>query len=205
MNESKSSFKISKPVFYIGLVSFFTDTSSEAIYPLLPVFLTSVLGATPAFIGLLEGVAESTASITKFIFGWLSDRTGKREPLVIGGYSIANIIRPLIGFATAPWQVLTLRFTDRIGKGMRTAPRDAWLASLSTPETRARVYGFHRSMDHAGAVLGPILATIFLWFYPEKYRPLFLLTLIPGLLAVVFIFAARKAENVPSHITPLPK
>lgn len=189
--------KISKPVLFLGCVSFFTDAASEMIYPLLPLFLTEHLRASALFVGLIEGVAESTAAVTKFLFGWLSDRLRKRTRFVVAGYTLANTIRPLIGLATSPWHVLLLRFTDRIGKGMRTAPRDAWLAELADHNTRGKTFGFHRAMDHAGAVVGPLLATAFLVFYPGELRPLFLVSLIPGLIAVGFIIAAKKTSLGP--------
>jgi MFS family permease len=188
---NNTPFKITRPIFFLGLASFFTDASSEIVYPLLPIFLTSVLGATTMFVGVVEGVAESTAALTKYLFGWWSDRVGKRTRFVIGGYALANSVRSLIGLATSPGQVLALRFTDRIGKGMRTAPRDAWLAGLAPSEARGRAFGFHRAMDHAGAVTGPLLATGFLFLFPGQLRPLFLWSLAPGLVAILCVVAAR--------------
>ncbi len=188
-------FKVSRPLFFLGLASFFTDAASEIVYPLLPIFLTSTLGASFMFVGLVEGVAESTAAFTKYFFGWWSDKAKKRTRFVIGGYTLANTVRPLIGLATAPWHVLGLRFTDRIGKGMRTAPRDAWLAGLVAPETRGRAYGFHRAMDHAGAVTGPLLAAAFLFFFPGELRALFLASVVPGLVAVFCIALAHWAHK----------
>jgi MFS family permease len=206
MKQVFKSFRFSPAVYFLGFASFFTDVASESIYPLLPIFLTSVLGASPAFIGLVEGVAESTASLTKVLFGWISDRSRKREPFVLGGYGIANLVRPLIGLAMAPWHVLALRFTDRIGKGMRTAPRDAWLASVCSLSERGNVFGFHRAMDHAGAVLGPLLAAVFLWFYPGGYRPLFLLAFIPGILGVLSVAGAlRTGKNAKILSSDQPK
>ncbi|MCG3204471.1 MAG: Multidrug resistance protein MdtH [Elusimicrobia bacterium] len=196
-----SRFGIPKSAFFLGVVSFFTDAASEMIYPLLPLFLAQQLGASAAFIGLVEGVADSTASVAKFYFGWLSDRLKKRTRFVVMGYSIANLFRPLIGLALFPWHVLVLRFIDRIGKGMRTAPRDAWLSGLVDHHRRGTIFGFHRAMDHAGAVVGPLLATLFLWFYPGNYRSLFLISVIPGICAVYFIVLAKRASNEP----PRPK
>lgn len=191
----RSAFKISRPLFFLGLASLFTDASSEMVYPLLPLFLTSVLGASAMFVGLVEGVAESTAAFAKYFFGWLSDRKKKRTRFVVGGYALANTMRPFIGVATAPWHVLALRFADRIGKGMRTAPRDAWLAGLVPQDVRGRAYGFHRAMDHAGAVLGPLIAASFLYLFPGKLRPLFLLSLIPGLAATVCVLFAKRSQS----------
>lgn len=191
--------KISKPVVFLGLASLFTDAASEMIYPLLPLFLSKELGASAAVIGLIEGVADSTSAVSKFLFGWWSDKLRKRTRFVAAGYLLANLVRPLIGLALQPWHVLTLRFTDRVGKGMRTAPRDAWLASLAGEHKRGLVFGFHRGMDHAGAVIGPLVATLFLAFYPGELRPLFLISIVPGLAAVGFILAAKRASTEPAQ------
>ncbi|MDQ6691046.1 MAG: MFS transporter [Gemmatimonadota bacterium] len=143
-------------------MSFFTDVSTEMIYPLLPVFLSSVLGANASFIGAIEGVAETTASLLKLVSGWWSDKVGSRKRLVVIGYGIASIVRPFTAMARSASQVLFIRLTDRIGKGIRTAPRDALLAD-SAPETgRGRAFGFHAAADNAGAVVGPLLAFLFL-------------------------------------------
>jgi len=184
-----------KAVVHLSIASLLTDIAGDAIYPLLPLYLAQVFGANAMFIGALEGVAESVASITKYLSGYYSDRIGKREPFVIVGYSIAALSRPLMGIIATPWQAFIVRFTDRFGKGIRGAPRDAWLATLATAETRGKVFGFHRSMDHLGAMLGPLLASAFLWFYPGQYRTLFLLTIFPGLLTLWFVFAAARAPK----------
>lgn len=168
----------------LGWTSLFTDAASEAIYPLLPVFVTRVLGGSVISLGIIEGAADAISSLLKVIAGQLSDRTGHRRPFVIAGYAIAGLTRPLIAVA-ASWQhVFAIRVTDRVGKGLRGAPRDAMLAALAPSTERGRVFGFHRAMDHAGAVVGPLVAASFLWFFPEQYRTLFALTLIPGALAV---------------------
>src|SRR5829696_1667834 len=180
-------FGLSRPVWLLGGVSFFTDMASEMIYPLLPLFLTRVLGAGAMSLGVIEGVAEGANSILKIISGRLADRTGQPKKLVLAGYGLSSLVRPLIGFVTVWPQVLALRFTDRIGKGVRSSPRDALLARFAPEKTRGRVYGFHRAMDHAGAVAGPLVATVFLYFYPEAYRPLFMWTLVPGIIVVVLI------------------
>ncbi len=191
----KAPFVVSKPILLLGLTAFFTDMASEIIYPLLPIFLTAVVGASPMFVGLVEGVAESTASLAKYAFGWWSDRVGKRARFVVGGYTLANLVRPLIGVATAPWHVLFFRFTDRMGKGMRAAARDAWISDLVSPEVRGRAFGFDRAMDHAGAVAGPVIASAFLFFYPGHYRTIFLWSVVPGLAALACIFAARRLKQ----------
>lgn len=187
-----SHFGLSRPVWLLGWVSFFTDMASEMVYPLLPLFLTQVLGAGAMSLGVIEGAAEAANSGLKILSGWLADRWRSPKKLVLAGYGIASAVRPLIGLATAWPQVLAIRFTDRLGKGIRGAPRDAMLADFAPVNARGRVYGFHRAMDHAGAVTGPLLATAFLYFYPGDYRTLFTLTIIPGV--VVMLFLLRVPE-----------
>jgi len=193
-------------VWLLGGVSLLTDTASEAIYPLLPIFLTQTLGARPFALGLIEGVAEGTASLLKVMSGVLSDRSRKRRPWVRAGYGLSTLVRPLIGLAAAWPHVLFLRFADRVGKGVRGAPRDAILAAAAPDDTRGRVFGFHRAMDHAGAVAGPLLATVFLWLAPGQYRTLFLLTIVPGLgvLALLWRLPADRADPVPAAARPAP-
>jgi MFS family permease len=181
-----------RPVWLLGLGSLLTDTASEAIYPLLPIFLTRVLGGTAFSLGLIEGVAEAANSLLKVLSGHVSDRWNRRKPIVLAGYSLSSAVRPLISLVTSWPQVLLIRFTDRVGKGVRGAPRDAMLAGCATPETRGRVFGFHRAMDHVGAILGPTLATLFLLAWPGEYRTLFLVTLVPGALAVWMLSLVRE-------------
>src|SRR3954469_15095979 len=180
-------FGLTRPVWLLGWVSFFTDMASEMVYPLLPLFLTQVLGAGAMSLGVIEGAAEAANSALKILSGWLADRWRSQKKLVLLGSGIASAVRPLIGFATAWPQVLAIRFSDRLGKGIRGAPRDAMLADFAPADARGRVFGFHRAMDHAGAVTGPLLATAFLYFYPGNYRPLFFLTIIPGIIVILFI------------------
>ena len=180
-------FKLSRPVWLIGWVSFFTDMASEMVYPLLPLFLTQVLGASAMALGVIEGTAEAANSVLKILSGRWSDRSKSPKKLVFLGYGLASAVRPLIAVAQAWPQVFAIRFTDRLGKGIRGAPRDAMLADLAPLEGRGRVFGFHRAMDHAGAVTGPLLASAFLYFYPGRYRPLFALTIIPGLIVMFFV------------------
>ncbi len=183
-------------ILIFGLVSFLTDFSSEMIYPLLPVFLTTVLGAGPAFLGIIEGVAESTASLLKLVSGIISDRVGDRKNLVLSGYGISSLARPLIAAATGPLAVLFIRFADRIGKGIRTSPRDALIADSVDPAHRGKAYGFHRSMDHAGAIVGPLAATFLLASVTSSLRAVFWLSAIPGVLAVLLIiFKVREVER----------
>jgi len=210
-------FGLSRPVWLLGWISFFTDTASEMIYPLLPLFLTKTLGAGAMSLGVIEGVAEGANSVLKILSGWLADRTGQPKRLVLAGYGLSSLARPLISFVTAWPQVLGLRFIDRLGKGIRTSPRDALLARFAPDKTRGRVYGFHRAMDHAGAVAGPLVATAYLYFYPDAYRSLFTWTLVPGLIVIALILrlpnqktsapSATSASRPPSSTLrpPLPR
>ena len=187
----------------LGWVSFLTDVASEMIYPLLPSFLTRTLGAGPAVLGLIEGVAESTASVTKVVSGWWSDRTARRKPLVVAGYSIAAVARPLVGLASSWVQVLAIRFTDRVGKGIRTAPRDALIADLVPSGSRGKAFGLQRAMDNAGAMVGPLVASALLYFWIHQERTVFLLALAPGLAGVALLIwrvpeRARAAARRPS-------
>lgn len=182
-------------VLWLSVASFLNDASSEMIFPLLPLFLVGTLGAGPAFLGLVEGVAETTASFVKLAGGWLSDRLRRRKPLVTWGYGIAAATRPLMAVAAAPWHVLGIRFTDRIGKGARTAPRDALLADSVDPAFRGRAFGFHRAADHAGAVVGPVLAAGILLLWPGELRLVFLLALVPAAVAVAVV-AWKVTERV---------
>ena len=194
---SAGRFNLPRPVWLLGWVSFFTDTASEMIYPLLPMFLTRVLGASAMSIGVIEGIAEAANSVLKVLSGRISDRSGSPKPLVLAGYAISSAVRPLIAIATAWPHVLGLRFTDRVGKGIRGAPRDAMLATFADPQQRGRVFGFHRAMDHAGAVLGPLLASLFLFIYPGEYRTLFALTIIPGIIVIIMLLRVPSVRTRP--------
>ncbi len=200
-------------VWALGWVSFFTDVSTEIVYPLLPVFLTTVLGASMAFVGLVEGIAESTASLLKIASGWWSDRVRKRKPLMIAGYGLSALTRPLIAIAATGAQVLGARFIDRIGKGIRTSPRDALLAASVPAEHRGAAFGVQRAMDNAGAVVGPLIAWIMLQWFTSDYRLLFWIAVLPMVGAMAcLIFGARDqvlpaapaAEKpvVPFSVTP---
>jgi MFS family permease len=193
-------FGLSRPVWLLGWVSFFTDTASEMVYPLLPLFLTRVLGAGAMSLGVIEGVAEAANSALKIVSGRLADKWGAPKPLVLAGYGLSSAVRPLIGLAGTWFHVLTLRFADRLGKGVRGAPRDAMLATFAASNQRGRVFGFHRAMDHAGAVLGPLLASAFLFFYPNEYRTLFTLTLVPGVIVMLVLWRVpdTRLEGAPS-------
>ncbi len=180
-------------------MSLATDAATELVYPLLPFFLVRVLHAGAVPLGVIEGAAEAANSLLKIWAGRVADRSSRKRPLVLVGYGISSVARPFIALTTTWMQVFTVRVFDRVGKGVRSAPRDAMLASWATPTTRGRVYGFHRGMDHTGAIIGPTLASIFLVFYPEQYRLLFGLTIIPGALAVALIFLVPEAD--PARLT----
>lgn len=182
-------------VWRLGWISFFTDTASEMIYPLLPGFILKLRGGSAFVVGLIEGIAEAVNSVFKVLSGSRSDRTGSRKPLMAFGYTVSSLARPLIAIAGAWWQVLGLRFIDRFGKGVRGAPRDAMLAAYAPKGRKGAVYGFHRAMDHAGAIAGPLIATAYLAVRPEDYRGLFALTLIPGLLVIFLAWTAKEPES----------
>jgi MFS family permease len=181
-------FKLPRGVWLLGWVSLATDAAGEAIYPLLPAFLTQVLSASAVSLGIIEGAAEAANSLLKIISGRMADRSASKRWLVLAGYGLSSAVRPLIAIARTWTHVLAVRVFDRVGKGVRGAPRDAMLAAWATPATRGKVYGFHQAMDNVGAVIGPALATLFLVFYPGQYRTLFALTIIPGAVAVLLIF-----------------
>jgi len=189
-------------VFAIGLVSLLNDASSEIIYPLLPIFLAQSLGASARAIGTIEGLAESISSLLKLFAGYLSDRLAKRKLLVVAGYSLASLARPLLAFAHTWTQVLAIRLTDRIGKGVRTAPRDAMIADTVGVEQRGIAFGFHRAMDHGGAVIGPIVGYLLVILFVAnaksptagEFSKIFLAASVPALIAVlVAIFFMRES------------
>ncbi len=190
-------------VLILGLVSFLTDVSSEMIYPLLPLFLTTVLGSGPAFLGIIEGIAESTSSLLKLLSGIVSDRCHDRRGLILGGYGLSSLARPLVAVATAPLGVLAVRFLDRVGKGIRTSPRDALIADSVDPSLRGRAFGFHRSMDHAGALVGPLIAAALLGYVTVDLRTVFWWAALPGLLAVLLIFFKVRETGRELPVPPL--
>ncbi len=193
MTESlQSSKKIPKNIRILGWVSFFTDISSEMILPILPLFLRNVLKTQLTFIGLIEGIADATASLLKVVSGYWSDRSARRKPLVVLGYSVSTFVKPLLVIVTSWWQVLLVRFADRIGKGVRTSPRDAMIADNAAINHRGRSFGFHRMMDTGGAIGGTLLAFFILTLTPENYRLVFLLSLIPGLISVGLLFLLHE-------------
>ena len=187
---------ISPTVVILGVVSLLTDISSEGIYPLIPLFLINVLHAQAVNIGLIEGIAESTASIMRIFSGWLSDVLGSRKWIAAAGYSLSTASKPLLSITTSWHQVFGIRFADRLGKGIRSAPRDALIADVTPPERRGISFGFHRAMDTVGAISGPLLAFWLLRSYHLGYRKLFLLSAIPGALAVlILIFFVRESRR----------
>jgi len=193
-SESKG---LPRPVRLLGWVSLLTDAATEAVYPLLPVFITQVLGGPPIALGIVEGAADATSSALKVVSGRWSDRLGVRKPIVILGYSLSSLVRPFIAITSSWLHVFLIRVVDRVGKGLRGAPRDAMLASLAPPGQRGRVFGYHWAMDHAGAAIGPLLATLFLYFAPDNYRLLFASTIIPGVLAVITLTRVPEQAAVP--------
>jgi len=196
----RAAARLPAAVVGLGLVSLFTDLSSEAIFPLLPAFLAT-LGASNAFIGLVEGAADLVANVLKYLVGVAADRRARLKPLVLAGYGLSTLVRPLVAFAAAPWHVLAVRVADRIGKGVRTSPRDALIAHATDPSLRARAFGFHRAMDHAGAALGTLLAVALLWLLgaggaaaatADQLRTVFLWSALPGAAAMVALALTRE-------------
>lgn len=194
----RTYFGLHKNVLFTGVVSFFMDVSSEMIYPLLPLFLANVLGVNKSMIGLIEGIAEATASLLKVFSGWFSDRIGRRKGLMLAGYGISTLSRPVMAMAGAWQQVLAARFVDRLGKGIRTAPRDAIIADATETTHLGRAFSFHRSMDTMGAVVGPAIAMGLLLLWNNDYHLVFWLSMIPGIIAVVIIALFIKEKKSPS-------
>src|SRR5689334_9993917 len=185
--------RIGRNVYALSAVSFFTDASSEMIYPLLPVFLTSVLGASAGSLGVIEGAAETTSALLKLASGWWSDRVKRRKPLIAFGYGLASAVRPLVAVAQTASQVLAIRLVDRVGKGIRGAPRDALIADSVDPSIRGKAFGIQRTSDHAGAVLGPLIAFAVLNWWHTPLRTVFWLAAIPGAIAVaIAVFVVRE-------------
>jgi MFS family permease len=184
----------------LAAVSFLTDASSEIIYPLLPIFLTTVLGAGASAVGAIEGAAETTSALLKLASGWWSDRASRRKPLVVAGYALASLARPLVAVAQSASQVLAIRLTDRVGKGIRGSPRDALIAESVDPSIRGRAFGFHRAADHAGAVVGPLIAFALLRWEHLPLRTVFLVAALPGLLSVIVLVLGVRETPRQAHI-----
>src|SRR5437660_6219476 len=203
--------KLKPQVILFGIVSLLNDSASEMIYPLLPVFLTTTLGASPVIVGIIEGAADGLASILKYFAGSLSDRLPRRKPLVVTGYALAAASRALIAVAGRWPSVLAARLIDRTGKGIRSAPRDAIIADVTPAEDRGRAFGFQRALDHTGAVIGPLLALLLLNVIHIQMRTLFMIVVIPGAIGVVMLMLflreephAHKAGNTATPPAKLP-
>ena len=192
-------------VLALAAVSFLTDASSEIIAPLLPLFLVGTLGVSVSMVGVIEGGAEAVASLLKLASGWWSDRVSRRKPLIVAGYTIASLVRPLVAMAQSASQVLAIRLVDRVGKGIRGAPRDALLAASTPAEFRGRAFGFHRAADHAGAVVGPLIALACLQWLAMPVRDVFWVAAIPGalavLVAIVFV-REHRVDTVSAAVIP---
>lgn len=195
--------KVPKNVFILGLVSFFNDMASEMVYPIVPIFLTTILKVSTPVVGLIEGIAEATAAIGKFIFGYLSDKIGSRKPFVISGYSFSTISKILIGFSTTWPLVLLARFVDRLGKGVRTGARDSLLLQNTTKTNKGFIFGYHRAFDSLGAVLGPIIGLTLLYFFKDNLRLVFYFAAIPGVIGVLLlIFFVKEKARPRNFISP---
>ena len=197
----KALFSLPRTVWLIGLISFVNDTASEMLYPLMPLYLASVLMAGPKALGLIEGIAEATSSIFKLVSGVIVDRTKKTKPWIVIGYLLAGLGRPLIAIASSWTWVLCIRFTDRLGKGLRSSPRDALLAESVTANQRGITFGLHRSMDNAGAVIGPLLAALLLSLH-IPLRDIFLWAIIPGLVTVGLALCLKEPPSERGMVQP---
>lgn len=193
---------LTRTVWVLSLVSLFTDVSSEMLYPVMPLFLQSI-GFSSVLIGILEGVAEATAGLSKGYFGRWSDAAGKRLPFVQWGYWLSALSKPMMAVLTYPWWIFSARTLDRLGKGIRTGARDAILSDETTAETKGRVFGFHRSMDTLGAAIGPLAAMVFLSLYPGQYKTMFVLAFIPAVVAgLCALLITEKPTAVPAEQKP---
>ena len=195
MKTSSKGKIISRTVWILSLVSLFTDIASEMLYPVMPIYLKEI-GFSILLIGFLEGVAEATAGLSKSYFGKISDISQTRLPFVRIGYMLSAISKPMMAVFVHPLWIFLSRTTDRLGKGIRTGARDALLSDEATPVTKGRVFGLHRAMDTLGAVLGPAVALLYLYFYPGNYKFLFFIAFIPGLLAITFTFLIRERRTI---------
>lgn len=189
---------ITRTIWVLSFISLFTDVASEMLYPVMPIYLKSI-GFSIVIIGVLEGFAEAIAGLSKGYFGKLSDNSGKRLPFVRWGYLLSAISKPMMAIFTFPAWIFSARTIDRLGKGIRTGARDAMLSDEATPQTKGTVFGFHRSMDTLGAVLGPAIALLFLYFNPGQYKPLFYIAFIPGVIAISFTFFLKDKKPVAGH------
>jgi MFS family permease len=207
----RARLRLPRNVVVLSWVSFFQDAASELLYPVLPLFITTVLGAPPSAVGLIEGIGEGTASITKAVSGRLADVRARR-PLVGLGYGISSVSKLMMGFATAWPHVLAARFTDRVGKGVRTSPRDALIAAETSPADRGRAFGFHRAADTAGAIVGPLCGLALYELLDHHLRPLFFVAFVPAAVSVALVGFVREHTPAPDLAThhddptvPLPR
>lgn len=192
---------ITRTVWILALVSLFTDVASEMLYPIMPIYLKTI-GFSVLLIGILEGAAEATAGLSKGYFGKLSDTSGKRVPFIRWGYAFSAVSKPMMAIFIYPIWIFLARTMDRFGKGLRTGARDAMLSDEATPQTKGKIFGFHRSMDTLGAVIGPAFALIYLYFHPDNYKVLFLIAFGPGLLAILATFLLKDKKNYSSKTKP---
>lgn len=204
--KDKKVLGIERNIFFTGMTSFLTDTTTKMIYSIMPLFLMSI-GASKTEVSLIEGIAESTASVLKAISGWWSDKIGKNKPFMIIGYGFTAILSPLFSIVTSPLQVLAIRFSERVGKGIRTAPRDSLVAASSSDSEKGKNFGFHKAMDNSGAIIGPLLAFIILSIFPNNYRKVFIFSALPGILGLItIIFFVKETkeskDSLPKKITP---
>lgn len=189
---------ITRNIWIISLVSMFTDIASEMLYPVMPIYLKSI-GFSIVLIGVLEGFAEATAGLSKGYFGKLSDNMGKRLPFIRWGYFLSAVSKPMMAVFTFPFWIFSARTADRLGKGIRTGARDAMLSDEATTQTKGTIFGFHRSLDTLGAVIGPLSALVFLYFHPSQYKPLFYIAFIPGMVAIGFTFFIKDKNPIPKE------
>jgi MFS family permease len=194
---------LTRTILLVSFVSLFTDIASEMLYPVMPVYLTSI-GFSVMLIGILEGMAEAVAGLSKGYFGQSSDVLGRRVPFVRGGYMLSAFSKPMMVVLTWPWWIFMARTLDRLGKGIRTGARDAILSDETIPENKGKVFGFHRSMDTVGAAIGPVLALLFLWAYPGEYKFLFYLAFFPGLVAIGLTFLLKEKTTEASAVNKRP-
>jgi MFS family permease len=191
---------LTRTIWLLSIISMFADVASEMLYPIIPIYLKTI-GFSVVLIGILEGVAEATAGLSKGYFGRLSDQTGRRVPFVQIGYFLSNISKPMMVVFVYPFWVFMARTFDRMGKGIRTGARDAMLSDEATESTKGMVFGFHRSMDTLGAVIGPLLALLFLYYYPGQYKVIFLLSFIPGIFAILITFFLKESKHLVKNTT----
>ncbi|WP_446898434.1 MFS transporter [Clostridium sp. LBM24168] len=199
--KEKKMLGIERNIFFTGITSFLTDTTTKMIYSIMPIFLMSIC-ASKTEVSLIEGIAESTASILKAVSGWWSDKIGKNKPFMVMGYSFTAILSPLFSIVTSPLQVLAIRFSERVGKGIRTAPRDSLVAASSSDSEKGKNFGFHKAMDNSGAILGPLFAFIILSAFPNDYRKVFIFSALPGILGLLTIIFFVKETKKSKDILP---